>query len=291
MVKVFGQITIALRGGMTVTFPKMVTNIWTVLLDLFNPILKKRAKEVLPLTYHRFNIEKKNMFRNERHYGILTGMHKNEALQKYGESRLQTWRRSYDTPPPPLVDQSIDISKSDNKNDNKNDSEQQRSSLIDSKYEVIAKYDSFSQQQKNPLDLYFLYLAIPTTESLVDVEKRCRILWEKEILDHLKLQKNILMIIHGTSVRAMLKIIDDIEPKYIERLEIPSGYPIVYTFNTDGTVLKDTHQDIETDQTLAKNKLSQHQILSPIQLNGLFLGDLEELQKEQIKVKNQIHQK
>ncbi len=132
---------------------------------------------------------------NERHYGSLQGLNKKETAAKYGDEQILIWRRSYDIPPPSL------------------------------KFDDI-RHPRFSKKYKNiePDKL-------PMSESLKDTKERFMPLWEKSILSNLKLKKNILIVAHGNSLRALVKHIDKISDKDIINLNIPTGIPLVYELN------------------------------------------------------------
>lgn len=132
---------------------------------------------------------------NERHYGALQGLNKYETAIKYGEEQVFQWRRSYSTPPPPLK---------------LNDP---RHPQFDKIYEKI--------------DLSML----PLSESLKDTFDRVIPLWNKTIVQNIKLNKKVLIVAHGNSIRALIKYIDDISDKKIVDLNIPTGVPLIYEFD------------------------------------------------------------
>lgn len=135
---------------------------------------------------------------NERHYGALQGLDKAETLQKYGEEQFMEWRRSFDTPPPVLDDSS------------------EWSQAGDPRYVGIDG-------------------ALPRTECLKDVIERMVPYWESEILAELNRGKTVLVTAHGNSLRALVKHLDGISDADIAGLNIPTGMPLVYEINEDGT--------------------------------------------------------
>jgi 2,3-bisphosphoglycerate-dependent phosphoglycerate mutase len=135
---------------------------------------------------------------NERHYGALQGLDKSETLQKYGEEQFMEWRRSFDTPPPPL-DDSSEWSQSDD-----------------------PRYAGIDGER-------------PRTECLKDVVERLVPYWEGEILPDLNAGKTVLVTAHGNSLRALVKHLDGISDTDIAGLNIPTGMPLVYDINEDGT--------------------------------------------------------
>lgn len=136
---------------------------------------------------------------NERHYGALQGLNKAETKEKYGEDQFMSWRRSYDTPPPPLPDDS------------------EYSQANDPRY---ANLDN-----------------VPQTECLLDVVKRFIPYFEEEILPRLKAGQTVMAAAHGNSLRALVKHLDNISDEDIAALNIPTGIPLVYDFDAEGNVL------------------------------------------------------
>ena len=134
---------------------------------------------------------------NERHYGGLTGLNKQEMIDKVGAEQVQIWRRSYDIPPPPLPD--------------------------DSPCNVSA-------------DRRYVDVEVPTTESLKDTIARALPYYEAEIAPALRSGKRVLVSAHGNSLRGIIKYLSDIGDQEIVGLEIPTGLPIVYELADDLTV-------------------------------------------------------
>lgn len=129
---------------------------------------------------------------NERHYGALQGLNKDEVRQKYGEEQVFIWRRSYKVRPPALE---------------KTDS---RCSFNDPRYVELKEKE------------------IPLTESLEDTVKRVLPYWEKEIALQIKKGKKVLVSAHGNSLRALVKHLDSVPDDKIPKVEIPTGKPLVY---------------------------------------------------------------
>ena len=128
---------------------------------------------------------------NERHYGSLQGLDKAETLEKYGPEQFQTWRRSFDVPPPPIAE------------------DNQYSQAHDERYAHIDGQ-------------------IPATECLKDVLIRMEPYWENEIAPDLRAGKNVLVTAHGNSLRALVKSLDGISDEDIAELNIPTGIPLHY---------------------------------------------------------------
>jgi len=130
---------------------------------------------------------------NERHYGDLQGKNKAEIKQKFGEEQFMLWRRSYDTPPPPLA--------------------------ADNRYDVA---DDPRYRDLDPGD-------IPRTECLADVVRRAVPYWESAIVPDLRAAAakggGVLVAAHGNSIRALRKHLEDIADDAITGLEIPTGIP------------------------------------------------------------------
>jgi len=136
--------------------------------------------------------ETKDWRLNERHYGGLTGLNKAETAEKHGEEQVHIWRRSFDTPPPPL--------------------------------EAGSTYDLAS-------DPRYAGLAVPDTESLKLTIERVLPYWESDILPVLASGETVLISAHGNSLRALVKHLSGISDEEITGLEIPTGQPIVYDFD------------------------------------------------------------
>ena len=128
---------------------------------------------------------------NERHYGALQGKNKKQTLDAYGEELFMLWRRSYDTPPPP-----------------------------------IAADDEFAQTG----DPRYAGLGadMPASECLKDVVARMLPYWESGIVPDLRAGRTVLVAAHGNSLRAMVKHLDAISDEAISGLNIPTGMPLVY---------------------------------------------------------------
>lgn len=130
---------------------------------------------------------------NERHYGALQGKNKKETLDAYGEEQFMLWRRSYDTPPPPI------------------DPESEFAQTHDPRYANLPPE------------------ARPATECLADVVARLIPYWQDVIVgEHLSAGRTVLVAAHGNSLRALVKHLDGISDADIAALNIPTGIPLVY---------------------------------------------------------------
>ncbi|MCX2710576.1 phosphoglyceromutase [Mycolicibacterium sp. J2] len=132
---------------------------------------------------------------NERHYGALQGLDKAETLAKYGEEQFMAWRRSYDTPPPP-----------------------------------IEKGSEFSQDAD---PRYADIGGGPLTECLADVVARFVPYFEQAIVPDLKAGKTVLVAAHGNSLRALVKYLDGMSDDEVVGLNIPTGIPLRYDLDAD----------------------------------------------------------
>ena len=134
---------------------------------------------------------------NERHYGALQGLNKAETAAKHGDAQTKIWRRSYDTPPPPLT------------------ADDERHPSHDPRYAGL-----------DPKDL-------PATECLKDTVARFLPLWHGEIAPAIKSGRKVLIAAHGNSIRALEKYLDHISDADIVELNIPTGIPLVYELDAD----------------------------------------------------------
>ena len=133
---------------------------------------------------------------NERHYGALQGKDKKETLATYGEEQFKLWRRSFDVPPPPIED---------------ND---QYSQARDPRYKDLGA-------------------DMPRTECLKDVVNRMLPYLNNEIAADLRTGKTVLVAAHGNSIRAIVKHLACISDSDIAEVNIPTGIPLLYTFDDD----------------------------------------------------------
>lgn len=137
---------------------------------------------------------------NERHYGALQGLDKAETLEKHGEEQLLQWRRGYAIRPPGLES---------------NDPRHPRQD---------PRYADLSDAQ------------CPATESLDDTLQRVLPVWNDSILPLLGRGENVLVAAHGNSLRAMVKHLDSLSDDAITGLNIPTGIPLVYHFDSNMNV-------------------------------------------------------
>ncbi|MFM2290138.1 MAG: phosphoglyceromutase [Pseudomonadota bacterium] len=129
---------------------------------------------------------------NERHYGALQGLNKTQTVERHGEAQVKIWRRSYDIPPPPLA------------------LDDERHPRFDRRYAGVPAAD------------------LPATESLKDTLARVLPYWEQRIAPELRAGRNVMIVAHGNSIRALVKMLDDMGEAEIVELNIPTGIPLLY---------------------------------------------------------------
>ena len=132
---------------------------------------------------------------NERHYGALQGLSKTETAAKYGDEQVHIWRRSYATPPPELTE------------------DDERHPVHDKRYAGIS--------------------GLPATESLATTLERVLPCWETLIAPDLKAGKSVLISAHGNSLRALVKMLDNVSEDEITGFNIPTGIPLAYELDDD----------------------------------------------------------
>jgi 2,3-bisphosphoglycerate-dependent phosphoglycerate mutase len=138
---------------------------------------------------------------NERHYGALQGKNKKQTRDEFGEEQFMLWRRSYDTPPPPI------------------DAGSEFSQDRDPRYAGLGG-------------------ELPSTECLKDVVVRMVPYWENEVVPDLRAGHTVLVVAHGNSLRALVKHLDQISDSDIAGLNIPTGIPLHYQLDDN---LRPTH--------------------------------------------------
>jgi 2,3-bisphosphoglycerate-dependent phosphoglycerate mutase len=129
---------------------------------------------------------------NERHYGALQGLNKAQTVAQHGEAQVKIWRRSYAVPPPPLA------------------AHDPRQPRFDPRYAGIDPHE------------------LPVTESLKDTLARVLPFWHARIAPELRGGANVMVVAHGNSLRAMVKMLDNIAESEITELNIPTGVPLLY---------------------------------------------------------------
>lgn len=141
---------------------------------------------------------------NERHYGALTGLNKAETVQKFGEDQVHTWRRSYSVAPPLMGEEHP-------------------------QYAVLKAFaDTFGIESP------------PWTESLKDCAARVEPVWTDVIKPKISNEKNLLVVAHGNSLRALIMMIEQLSPESIVSVELGTGSPLRYTFDGTGALTSST---------------------------------------------------
>ncbi len=157
--------------------------------DTLEYILKELGEE---------NIEiKKSWKLNERHYGALQGLNKDETRDKYGAEQVLLWRRSTDVRPPAL------------------DTTDARYPGNDPKYSCLSEDE------------------LPRTENLQDTIKRVLQYWNSSIVPELKKGKRVIIAAHGNSLRGLIKYLDNMSDEEVIKLELQTGNPICYELDGD----------------------------------------------------------
>ena len=186
----------------------------------------KRAKRTMEICINKMGLKDipvQSTWRlNERHYGALQGLNKKETAKKFGDEQVHIWRRSYDISPPKL------------------DMDDPRHPRND---------DLYSQLSLDQL---------PSSECLKDTVNRFLPYWFERIMPSIILNKKILIVAHGNSLRALVKYLDKISDEEIIKLNIPTGVPLVYELDKE---------------------------LNPI--NSFYLGDQNEILRRTDEVFNQ----
>ncbi len=134
---------------------------------------------------------------NERHYGALQGLDKAATVERHGAEQVKIWRRSYDIPPPPLAQ------------------DDERHPRFDPRYAALDAAE------------------IPATESLKDTLGRVLPYWESRIAPELRAGREVLVVAHGNSLRALVKKLDGMSDRDIVEFNIPTGVPLLYEFDDE----------------------------------------------------------
>ena len=187
-------------------------------IDYFFTSYQKRAINTLKLILNTLRIEDIQTIKawqlNERHYGALTNLNKDEMKKKLGEKKVHEFRRSWNVRPDPL---------------NKN-----------SPYHPINIEAYRNVPPEN----------IPDTESLKDTYNRVLPYFKKEIQNKLDDNQNVLIAAHGNSIRAICKFLFQLDNKKITQLEIPTGNPLLISFNEKNKIIKCFYLDKERAKNL-----------------------------------------
>jgi 2,3-bisphosphoglycerate-dependent phosphoglycerate mutase len=199
---------------------KLIKNL-NINIDITYTSFLKRAIKTLAAILEENNLELElntSWELNERHYGSLTGLNKEETKKKIGEVQFKKYRRSWDISPPPM---------------NRNDKNQ---SLFSS------------------LNINIPQGLIPLTESLKDTYNRVIPFFESKIKPDLQKNKNIIITAHGNSLRALCKKLFNISDQKINELEIPTGNPLIIEFDQNLSVRDIQYLDKSREKTIITNQ-------------------------------------
>jgi 2,3-bisphosphoglycerate-dependent phosphoglycerate mutase len=173
--------------------------------DIVHTSVLRRAIDTADLSLAEMDMGwipvQRNWRLNERHYGALQGLNKKETAEEFGLEQVHIWRRSFGTPPPPL-----EIT------DPRHPSHDRR-------------YSSLAPEQ------------LPSTECLADVVGRMLPYWYDSIVPHLRQGRTVLVVAHGNSLRALVMHLDGVSEEAISELNIPTGMPRLYEFDSELQIL------------------------------------------------------
>ena len=178
-------------------------------IDLYYSSLQLRAKNTLKLIQDILGNKKNSKAAwqlNERHYGTLTGLNKDEMKAKLGEDKVHQLRRSWDLRPDPL--------------------------------------DKENPYHPTNIEIYkeIPINKIPDTESLKDTYERVLEFYQKDIENKI-INNNILISAHGNSIRALCKYLFKLDNSQISKLEIPTGNPLLLNLNHNGKIIGGEYLD------------------------------------------------
>lgn len=179
------------------TFDVAYTSVLKRANETLNIILKELGEENIPIHY--------SWKLNERHYGALQGLNKDDTRKKYGDEQVKIWRRSAFVRPPLLNE------------------EDDRYPGMDDKYKDLKKSE------------------LPLGECLMDTLKRVIDYYETEIKKSLLSGQNVIIAAHGNSLRALIKYLEDISDDDIMNVEIPTGKPYVYELDDNLNIINKYH--------------------------------------------------
>jgi 2,3-bisphosphoglycerate-dependent phosphoglycerate mutase len=160
---------------------------------------------------------------NERHYGALQGKNKKQTMEEFGEEQFMLWRRSYDTPPPPLAD------------------DDEWSQVGDPAYAAL------------PDEVK------PRSECLKDVVARMLPYWYDSVVPDLRAGRTVLVVAHGNSLRALVKHLDGISDDDIAALNIPTGIPLLYRLDEHMRPVTTGGEDLDPDAATASIEAVKNQ--------------------------------
>ncbi len=192
--------------------------------DVAHTSVLKRAIRTLWIMLHEMDLVWIPVYKswklNERHYGGLQGLNKDEITEKFGEEQVTEWRRSANVRPPAVTDDA------------------HRQDRDDPKYASVSDED------------------LPMTESLIDTEKRALQYWKDEIVPCLQESERVILSAHGNTLRALVKYLDGIPDDGVAGLNIPNGIPLVYELDDDLTPLR--HYYLGEEGEMEHKDIPQH---------------------------------
>ena len=219
---------------------------------VFTSLLRRSTKTVW-LALQEIGLEwvpvYKDWLLNERSYGALVGMNKEECVKQYGSTTVRKWRRSWDTPPPPMD----------------------------------RKHKYWPGNEPRYAQLGITEDMIPLSESLKDVTKRTSIFWDEVIVPQLKEGKRVMIVGHENNLRSIIKRLDDISNDDILHIELPRAIPLEYKLNPI------TFKPIKVDGAatgLSGRYLESEAIVKEIYERDLKLvygGDAEKMMDDMVK--------
>ena len=213
------DVDLTLKGIDEAKFSARQILLHNIAISSVNTSLLSRAINTAKIVCEILNFDKDkikyNWELNERHYGALQGLSKSETATKYGEDQVHIWRRSYDIPPPKISEE-----------------DKRHPKLID-------KFRNINED-------------LPVGESLKDVIDRLLPFW-KEYSNNLKKGTSNLIVAHSNSLRAIIKILEEIDDKKISLVNIPTGIPLVYNLDKN---LKVIHKEYLIDDIALEEKQS-----------------------------------
>lgn len=184
----------------------------------------KRAIRTLWIILHEMDLAwipvHKSWKLNERHYGALQGLNKQETINKYGAEQVHKWRRSVDTRPPALT-----------KEDERYPGREQ-------------KYRNLQESQ------------LPLTENLQDTEKRVLEEWNEHIVPLIKENRHVIISAHGNTLRALVQYLDHVSSDGIATLNIPTGTPLVYELDDDLHPIR--HYYLSEEGEVPEGEIARH---------------------------------
>ncbi|WP_406686605.1 2,3-diphosphoglycerate-dependent phosphoglycerate mutase [Rossellomorea vietnamensis] len=192
--------------------------------DVAHTSVLKRAIRTLWIALHEMDLVWIPVYKswrlNERHYGGLQGLDKDEVTEQFGEEQVHEWRRSADVRPPAISE------------------EGHRGNLSDPKYATVGKEN------------------MPLSESLLDTEKRALVYWHEVIVPSIRDNKRVIISAHGNTLRALVKFLDHIPDDGVVSLNIPNGIPLVYELDDDLNPIR--HYYLDDEGEVPHDRIPRH---------------------------------